>query len=171
MAVNGMAEIKSAHTTFRLTPLAVEFPGEEWIVSDISLRIDNKRQSVLWRPLPHPTILRSDYHRLSTGIRRFINRLAAVDSDTLFEEVEPFVFLPLELDFEFACLDGDISLDGEGEVTIRVMLNTNGTGESKQSEYVGSTFNIRAVQLQRFLNDLEKEVDAIVQQQVGVAFA
>ena len=166
-----MAEIKSAHTTFRLIPLSVEFSGEEWIVSDITLRMGNKRQSVVWRAEPHSTILRSDYRRLSTGIRRFINSLTTIESDNFLEEVEPFVFLPLELDFEFACLDGDISADGDGEVTVRVMLNTDGTSESKQSEYMGSTFSIPTARLQRFANNLEEEIDAVVQNQTEAAFA
>jgi hypothetical protein len=170
-----MAEIKSARTTFRLTPLSVEFPGEDWIVSDISLRMDNKGQSIIWQSVPKSTIRPNDYQRLANGIRHFISHLVAVNSDNLFGEIEPFIFVPLELSFEFACLEGDLSPDGEGEVTIRVMintmLNTDRTDESKQSEYVGSTFSIKNARLQRFLNDLEEEVDAVVQKQIEIAFA
>lgn len=155
-----MAEIKSAHTTFRLIPLALESSSEEWIISDVSLRIDNNRQSVLWRPIPHPTIRRNEYRKLVIGIRRFVERLAATGSDNLFEEVEPFFFVPLELDFEFECLDGELSPNGDGEITLRVMINTN----SRKPEYVGSTVSISATQLQHFLNDLEEETAAIFQQ-------
>ena len=155
-----MAEIKSAHTTFRLIPLALESSNEEWIISDVSLRIDNNRQSVLWRPIPHPTILRNEYRKLVIGIRRFVERLTATDSDNLFEEVEPFFFVPLELDFEFECLDGELSPDGDGEITLRVMINTN----SRKPEYVGSTISISTTQLQHFLTDLEEETTAVFQQ-------
>ncbi|HRJ42052.1 MAG: hypothetical protein KJZ86_03380 [Caldilineaceae bacterium] len=160
-----MAELKTDQSIFRLTPLALEFPGEEWIRSELSLRLIVNRQAVLVKPQSVPTLSRRSYRQLVTGARNFLDSCAAGDDD-IFDDREPFVFVPTELDFEFALLDGDISENGEGEVTVRVMIRM----ERNKSAYVGGTLSVDVSQFRRFLNTLEAEIEQMVYQKASSAF-
>lgn len=151
-----MAEIKTQHCTFLLTPLEWEHAGESWIRSELSLLLEAMGQQMRLRPKNSPTLSLHSLRTLLAGARTFLDSLA-VDSDDLFAETEPFQFVPTELDFEFALLEGELSPAGEGEVTLRVMIRT-GAGNSG---LIGSTFTIDAFHLRRFLDGLEQEINRI----------
>jgi len=160
-----MAELRTAHSTFRLTPLGFEFPDEEWMRSELSVRLVVNRQELLVKPERIPTLPLRSYQQLLAGARNFLDSCAA-GGDDLFDDPEPFVFVPTELDFEFALLDAELSPDGEGEVTIRVMIRVGRTTPA----YVGSTLSVDASQFRRFLNTLEEEIEQIVRQRAASAF-
>lgn len=64
---------------------------------------------------------------------------------------------PLELYFEFSCLEGESDGNGNGEVAIRFMLNLKQLGYSSTSEHVGFTTEVEIKELLRFLEVLEME--------------
>ena len=161
-----MAELKTEQFTFHWMPLEFEFPGEGWIRSELFLRILVNRQTLLLQPQRAPTLSLSDYRRFVTGVRHFLD-FSMVTEDNLFEETDPFVFVPAELDFEFSLLDGDLSPDGEGEVTVCVMIRVD---DQAKPAYVGGTFSVEASQLRRFLDGLETKIDRIAHRQVSSAF-
>ena len=99
-------------------------------------------------------------------MRHFLDFLIEAE-DNFFEDAEPFVFVPTELDFEFSLLDADLSPDGEGEVTARVMIRVD---DQAKPAYVGSTFSVEASQVRRFLNALEIEIVQIAHPQVSSVF-
>lgn len=161
-----MAKLKTEQFTFHLMPLEYEFPAESWIRGELFLRLLVNRQTLLVQPQRAPTLSLHDYRRLVTGVRHFLD-FSMESEDNLFEDTEPFVFVPAELDFEFSLLDADLSPDGEGEVTVRVMIQVD---NQAKPAYVGGAFSVEASQLRRFLNALEIEIDQIAHRQVSSAF-
>jgi len=155
-----MAELETRNATFRLTPLAFEYTGEEWIRSELSLRMVVDRQKLLVAPQPTPTISLHSYHRFLKGAQCFLDS-SALERLDLLEETEPFVFVPTEIDFEFAILDVDLSPDGDGEITCRVMLRIDRASPT----YMGCTMPVEASQFSHFLKTLERELEQVVRQQ------
>ncbi len=160
-----MAELRAENVTFRLKPLGFEFPGEEWIRSDLSLLLAVNRQRLLIQPKHTPTLSLQSYQKLLVSARDFLDSCATEFGD-LFDDTEPFVFVPPELNFELALLDTDLSTDGEGEVTIRVMIRVDETSSAS----IGSTFSVDTSQFRWFLNTLEEEIEQIVRQRTASAF-
>jgi len=162
-----MAKLKTEQLTFHLMPLEFEIPGEGWIRSELFLRILVNRQTLLLQPQRAPTLSLSDYRRFVTGVRHFLDFSMEAEDD-LFENTEPFVFVPAELDFEFSLLDGDLSPDGEGEVTVCVMIRVD---DQAKPAYVGGTFVVDASKVRDFLNALETKIEQIAHRQGSSAFA
>lgn len=161
-----MAELKTEQFIFHLMPLEFEFPDESWIRSELFLRLLINRQTLLVQPKRASTLSLRDYRRFVTSVRDFLD-FSMVTEDNLFEETDPFIFVPAELDFEFSLLDADLSPDGEGEVTARVMIRVD---DQTKPAYVGGTFSVEVSQVRRFLNILEIEIDQIAHQQAALAF-
>lgn len=155
-----MAEIKTQYCTFRLTPLAWEYANESWIRSELSLTLNGRGQQLHLQPKTTPTLTLHSYRNLLDGTRKFVDSNVTSDGD-LFSEVETFLFVPPELDFEFAVLEADLSPDAEGEISIRVMIRV---GED-ESALMGSTFSVNAFYLKRFLDRLEQELNQIAEKQ------
>ncbi len=161
-----MAKLKTEQFTFHLMPLEFEIPGEEWIRSDLLLRILVNRQTLLVQPQRTPTLALNDYRRLITSARHFLD-FANEDDGDLFGDTESFVFVPAELDFEFSLLDADLSPNGEGEVTVCVMIRED---DQPKPVYVGGKFSVEASDVRQFINALEIEIDQIAQQKAALAF-
>jgi hypothetical protein len=156
-----MANLISVNSSFLLSPQNLLYDNDkyQWIRTECTLTLSIKEQTLLLQSKPYSCIQKSNFLLLIAGVRNFVEQLRArgaiIDSRRAIAE---FLFVPLELDFEFACLNGDISEDGEGEVTLRIMLNLGTIDESLSSEYVGGIMNVSLATLLTFIDTLEAEV-------------
>ena len=147
----------------KILPLKVEYEkGNKWVQTDFSLSLKILKTELIIHPIKKRRILYSNLVQLLEGVRQFIERQRSYpeDIDVIGNNVKPFEFVPLELDFEFSCLGGDISSNAEeGEVTLQIMANLGLINQSLSSEYVGCITNIDIkTDLISFLDNLEKEL-------------
>jgi hypothetical protein len=68
----------------------------------------------------------------------------------------------MQMDFTFACLEGDVTKDLEGVVSLRIMLNLGAFSHEYQTEYVGVETSADPKQLIEFTNRLEEEADRAI---------
>ncbi|WP_225409270.1 hypothetical protein [Stigmatella hybrida] len=65
-------------------------------------------------------------------------------------------FVPLELNFELQAMEGEVRAGGDGEFTLRVMVNVTGTGSPNGSVYVGCEGVIDAAHVRDFTTRLHE---------------
>lgn len=143
----------------KILPLKPQFNRDsKWIETDLSLQTEISGQKLTLTPWRTPTIMSSDFTLFIEGVRDFVDRLKArpVDSDPL-QSFSPFTFTPLELDFEFSCLDGEYDEDGDGEVAIRFMIG-HLTADDSTAEQIGVTTEVDIKALLHFLDALQLEL-------------
>ena len=156
-----MATLSSSRISWTILPLNPKFEGKwKWIETQSSLTIKVGEQELKIKPPNNLSLLYADFVRFNEGIRKFIRLLSNTPegSPPIGTSIAPFEFVPLELDFEFSCLNGEVSADGQGEITLRIMFNLENVSRALNSEYAGCMTNIDAQQLLNFLDDLEREV-------------
>ncbi len=161
-----MAILASRSMVLEILPLQPEFDkGDEWIQTHFSFQVRASGQELTVKPSEGITILYEDLVALHDGIGQFVQRLQSLpeDSDPVVELIEPYEFVPLELDFEVSCLNGEISDKGEGEITMRIMVNLGIVNQAFYSEYVGCTTNVEAKSVFDFLDDLKREIHFALQ--------
>jgi hypothetical protein len=160
-----MATLSTLSMSWTILPLTPRFEGKwQWIETESSLTIKVGEQELEIKPPNNLTILYADFMRFDEGIRKFVQMLSNIpeNSPIVGTSIVPFDFVPLELDFEFSCLNGEVSSDGQGEVTLRIMFNLENVSRALNSEYVGCTTNVDAQQLLNFLDELERDIKRCV---------
>lgn len=152
-----MAKLKFSTGFFeiKLTP-SFEADGGKWfpinilfsIANDDILNIENKQEIHLTQ---------NDISRLIENTKQFINLRVNIDDNFPVVSIDEFTFVPMELGFQFSCLDGDVDKNLFGEITLRIMINLELIRKNLSSTYVGAEFNVDAQTLIRFLQDMERE--------------
>jgi hypothetical protein len=105
----------------------------------------------------------TDIGRLVGWIRGFVSKLTELPiGHPHARQIEPFTFVPMQLDFEFACLEGDVTKDLDGVVSLRVMLNLRPFSDEYKSEYIGVETDVDPKQLIEFTTTLEQEADRVI---------
>lgn len=156
-----MAILASQSMVLKIQPVQFELDKKaKWVKTHFSFRITALGQDLIFEPSEDITVLYEDLVTLYKGVGQFIRMLQSLpgDSDPLDDSIQPYEFVPLELDFEISCLNGEVSDTGEGEVTMRVMVNLGIVDQTISSEYIGCTTNIEAKGLLDFLDQLEREI-------------
>jgi hypothetical protein len=133
----------------------------EWIATQLDLRLtlaENVR--VLLEDRHWLELRRPDFLRLVEGIRNFIaSKVMGEDEVPDFTvPAEEFLFVPLELGFQFACVDGEVDESLAGEITVRIMINLDVVDYELSWEYVGGEFSVDSHKLLDFVQQLEHEL-------------
>lgn len=148
----------SNRMTCEISPLKFS-KDSKWLETHLLLKTALIGQTIAYTPLRPVTLMYNDFVFFINGVRDFLKRLKErpEDSDPL-QPFCPFVFTPLELDFEFSCLEGEYDEDGNGEVAIRFMVNLKQINDGLTSEYIGYTTEVEVKELHQFVDRLEIEL-------------
>ncbi len=137
-----MARLISKSVFLEILPLKPQFEEEEkgWIQTHFLLELKVPGQRLIIQPSENLFILYDNFTFFLKGVRQFIQKLQHIpeDTDPITDSIKPFEFVPLELDFKFALLDGEVSSEEEGEITVQIMANLEMINSSLSSEYIGS---------------------------------
>ena len=161
-----MAYLSTSSVCFELTPVGRDNTrsGEmQWITCRLGMYMRLLGQGF---PIPAEKLIAMPYTdsgRLVNWVKEFVERLSKLPIGQPHSgNVEPFTFVPMQLDFLFACLEGDVSEDLEGVVSLRIMLNLSSLGDQYRSEYFGVETSADPKQLIEFVNTLEREADRAI---------
>lgn len=119
-----------------------------WLASRIKL--ENKNGILLTR---------QDVDRLISMLKTFIQSRVNVDERNDREDrLSTPTFTPMELGFSISCLDGDVDDELVGEVTLKIMLNSDVVNYMYTSNYVGVEVNVNSTDIFKFCDMLEMEM-------------
>lgn len=118
-----------------------------WLSSSVKLQNSNKI-----------SLTEQDVSRLTAMLESFIHSCVNIDECIVNEsKLSNSVFAPLELGFTISCLDGDVDQDFNGEITLKIMLNSDIVDYSYSSNYVGVEVNVNSLEVLEFCEALKKE--------------
>ena len=133
-----------------------------WITCRLSVQLKLPTQNVAVLSGKLVAMPYRDIGRLVSKTRAFVERLTELPMGLPHHrEIEPFkfVFVPMELDFVFACIEGDVTKDLEGLVSLRIMANLSSSDNGYGSEYAGVETSADPRQVIEFASVLEQEAD------------
>lgn len=153
-----MAKIAFSTGYWELTPIKfVDSNDQAWIPFNLSFHFSVGINSVTIENV-ESEIRKLDIRLMINTFNNCIEQLINTNNEDFWLYSENIgSFTPLEGQFSFSILDGDVMSWDDGNISIRIMLNQNLMASKHGQGYFGIETSIDTIELKKFINTLETE--------------
>lgn len=160
-----MPKLITASATIEISPFKREKPKSNWIETILAIDYHLPNQTTrLELPSNGVSIQSEDFNRLINGVQEYIRSLP-IHPVTMDQHIAPYHFSPTEIGFQIEFGYGfyfeEHRKNGKISIDFKMGLRAFGS-EALSGHYIGCTTSTEIKTVQRFLDELERELIGIL---------